>query len=214
MIIALDGPAGSGKSTIAKSLAKELSIEYLDTGAMYRAITLHLLTNEVDLEDETQVLKNIENITINVEGEKTFLNNSDVSSKIRDERVNCNISKVASLASVRNKLVSLQQEIGKNKDMILDGRDIATVVFPNADYKFYIDASSDVRARRRVMQNQELGINESFETIKESIERRDHLDKTREIGPLKCAKDAIVIDTSNLDLVATIDLIKTKMGAK
>lgn len=211
MIIALDGPAGSGKSTIAKELAKDLNIEYLDTGAMYRAMTLHLLSNNVDLSDNDAVAKSIESITIDVEGKKTFLNGEDVSSQIRGEDINKNISAVAALGSVRDVLVRSQRQIGQSKDMILDGRDIGTVVFPDADFKFYIDASSDVRAERRVAQNKRLGINESFETIKASIEKRDDMDRSREIGPLKCADDAIVIDTSSINLKQTIVAIKKEM---
>lgn len=211
MIIALDGPAGSGKSTIAKELAKDLNIEYLDTGAMYRAMTLHLLSEGVDLDDESAVATAISDIAIDVEGKKTFLNGTDVSSDIRQERINQNISKVAALAPVREILVKSQRLIGQSKDMILDGRDIGTVVFPNADFKFYIDASSDVRANRRVAQNKKLGIDESFETIKASIENRDEKDRNRKIGPLKCADDAIVIDTSDIDLKQTIVVIKKEM---
>lgn len=211
MIIALDGPAGSGKSTIAKELAKDLNVEYLDTGAMYRAMTLHLLSNNVDLSDNDAVAKSIESITIDVEGKKTFLNGKDVSSQIRGENINQNISIVAALGSVREVLVRSQRQIGQSKDMILDGRDIGTVVFPNADFKFYIDASSDVRAQRRVTQNKRLGINESFETIKASIEKRDEMDRSRKIGPLKCADDAIVIDTSSINLKQTIVAIKKEM---
>lgn len=212
MIIALDGPAGSGKSTIAKNLAKNLNIEYLDTGAMYRAMTLFLIENNVDLTDENAIADAITNISIDVEGKKTILNGRDVSKLIRGENINNNISIVAANSAVRETLVRSQQKIGESKDMILDGRDIGTVVFPNADYKFYIDASSDVRAKRRVNQNKRLGINESYEVIKKSIEERDEKDRNRKIGPLKCAEDAIVIDTSNINLKQTIDLIKKEMA--
>ncbi len=212
MIIALDGPAGSGKSTIAKSLAKDLNVEYLDTGAMYRAMTLFLLTNNVELTNETAVAEAIADVTIDIDGKRTILNGEDVSSQIRGEDINQNISVVAANGAVRDILVRSQRMIGQSKDMILDGRDIGTVVFPNADFKFYIDASSDVRAKRRVAQNKRLGINESFETIKASIEARDEMDRNREIGPLKCAEDAIVIDTSNINLKQTIAEIKKEMG--
>lgn len=211
MVIALDGPAGSGKSTIAKSLASSMEIEYLDTGAMYRAITLFLINNNIDFDCENMATE-IAAIDIDIQGAKTFLNGDDVSSEIRAENINSNISKVAANAAVREKLVALQRKIGSSKDMILDGRDIGTVVFPDADFKFYIDASSDVRARRRVEQNKRLGIEESYELVKDNIERRDEMDKSREIGPLKCADDAIVIDTSNINLEQTINLIKGKMG--
>lgn len=211
MIIALDGPAGSGKSTIAKELAKDLQVEYLDTGAMYRAMTLFLLRNNVELTDGEAVANAIKDVIINVDGKETFLNDENVSKQIRSEDINQNISVVAANGAVRDILVKSQRLIGESKDMILDGRDIGTVVFPNADYKFYIDASSDVRAKRRVNQNKRLGINESFETIKASIENRDEMDRNREIGPLKCADDAIVIDTSNINLKQTIAILKKEM---
>lgn len=211
MIIALDGPAGSGKSTIAKELAKSLNIEYLDTGAMYRAVTLFLLEQKVNIDDQDAVANAITDITIDVDGKKTFLNGKDVSKDIRQEQINKNISVVAANGAVRDILVKSQRKIGESKDMILDGRDIGTIVFPNADYKFYIDASSDVRAERRVAQNKRLGNNESFETIKANIEHRDEMDRNRKIGPLKCAEDAIVIDTSNINLKQTIAVIKKEM---
>ncbi len=211
MIIALDGPAGSGKSTIAKELANSLQIEYLDTGAMYRAVTLFLLNNNIDITNAEAVGSAIADISIDVEGKKTFLNGEDVSSDIRQEKINQNISVVAANGAVRDILVKSQRKIGESKDMILDGRDIGTIVFPNADFKFYIDASSDVRAQRRVEQNKRLGIDESFETIKASIEHRDDMDRNREIGPLKCAEDAIVIDTSDINLKQTIAVIKKEM---
>ncbi len=214
MIVTLDGPAGSGKSSIAKELAKELKIEYLDTGAMYRAITLFLLNQNIDLDDEQSIDDVIENIEIKINGQKTFLNGVDVTNEIRSEQINKNISKVAAIASVRESLVANQRQIGEDTDLIVDGRDIGTVVFPNAKYKFYIDASSYIRAKRRVAQNKKIGINENFETIKRNIEIRDEMDKNRKIGPLKCAEDAIVIDTSNITLKQTITLIKKEMEKK
>ncbi len=214
MIIALDGPAGSGKSTIAKQLADKLNIDYLDTGAMYRALTLYMITNNVNLDDQKAVSNSLINIEIDIDGHKTLLNNVDVSDKIRSQYINNNISKVASIKAVRDFLVASQQKIASKKDMILDGRDIGTVVFPDADYKFYINASSEVRARRRVEQNKQLGTYESYEAIKESIEKRDAMDMKREFGPLKCAHDAIIIDTSNIDINETILLITKEMEKK
>lgn len=210
MIIALDGPAGSGKSTIAKKLAESLKYEYLDTGAMYRAVTLFVLENNIDI-NTPNFYEQIKDLNIDIKGKKTYIDGKDVSKQIRSEKINKNISKVAANEVVRELMVQKQREIAQNRNMILDGRDIGTVVFPNADYKFYIDASSDIRAKRRVNQNRHLGIKESFESIKASIEKRDEMDRNRKIGPLKCASDAIVIDTTSISLDQTIALIKKEM---
>lgn len=213
MIIALDGPAGSGKSTIAKKLANNLGISYLDTGAMYRCITFYLLSNNVDINHVEEVINRLDDINVDIIDNKFYLNGIDVSTKIRSEEVNKNISTVAAIKEVREKLVCLQQEIGKQRDTILDGRDIGSVVFPDADYKFYIDASSEVRAKRRFSQNSKLGETQSLAEIKASIERRDHLDKTRSHGPLVQTEDAILIDTSNMTLNQVIKKIKQHLEA-
>lgn len=206
-IIALDGPSGSGKSTIANLLAKKLKISYLNTGSMYRALTLYLLENNIKKTDDFD--KNIlENINIDINKDKVFLNGEDVSKEIRDKEVTENVSWVSSMPEVREYLVEMQRNISNNKSIILDGRDIGTVVFPNAKYKFYLTASSFVRAKRRFDQKE---IAKSFEEIKEDIEKRDYLDSHREISPLKKADDAIEIDSSDLTIAQTIDKIIENM---
>lgn len=206
-IIALDGPSGSGKSTIANILAKKLKISYLNTGSMYRALTLYFLENGITNEEQIQ-LEFLQNIKIDINEDRVFLNGKDVSEEIRNKIVTENVSWVSSIPIVRKYLVDLQRKISENKSIILDGRDIGTVVFPNAKYKFFLVASSEVRAKRRYEQNE---IDKSLEEIQKDIEKRDYIDSHREISPLKKAKDAIEIDSSKLTIDETIDEILGKM---
>lgn len=206
-IIALDGPSGSGKSTIANLLANKLKISYLNTGSMYRALTLYFLENNIKKSDNIDI-KILKKINIDINEDKVFLNGKDVSQEIRDKEVTENVSWVSSIPVVREYLVEMQRKISKNKSIILDGRDIGTVVFPDAKYKFYLDASSFVRAKRRFEQNE---IDKSFEEIKKDIEKRDYLDSHRKISPLKKAEDAIEIDSSDLTIDQTIEKILEKM---
>lgn len=206
-IIALDGPSGSGKSTIANILAKKLKISYLNTGSMYRAVTLFFLENNKKKSDKIDI-DLLRKINIDIKGDKVFLNEKDVSEKIRNKEVTENVSWVSSIFLVRKYLVDMQRKISQNKSIILDGRDIGTVVFPNAKYKFFLVASSEVRAKRRYEQNE---IDKSLEEIQKDIEKRDYLDSHREISPLKKAEDAIEIDSSNLTIDETIEEIINKM---
>lgn len=206
-IIALDGPSGSGKSTIANILAKKLKISYLNTGSMYRALTLYFLENGIENEDQID-LNLLKNIKIDINEDRVFLNGKDVSEEIRNKIVTENVSWVSSIPLVRKYLVDLQRKISENKSIILDGRDIGTVVFPNAKYKFFLVASSEIRAKRRYEQNE---IDKSLEEIQKDIEKRDYIDSHREISPLKKADDAIEIDSSNLTIDETIDEILEKM---
>lgn len=206
-IIALDGPSGSGKSTIANLLANKLKISYLNTGSMYRALTLYFLENNIKKSENIDI-KILKKINIDINEDKVFLNGKDISQEIRDKEVTENVSWVSSIPIVREYLVEMQRNISKNKSIILDGRDIGTVVFPDAKYKFYLDASSFVRAKRRFEQNE---IDKSFEEIKKDIEKRDYLDSHREISPLKKAEDAIEIDSSDLTIDQTIEKILEKM---
>ncbi|MEG0301267.1 (d)CMP kinase [Cetobacterium sp.] len=215
-IVALDGPAGSGKSTIAKIVAKEFELTYLDTGAMYRMVALYVLENSIDYTDEIAVENALKNIHMNIIGEQFFLNGEDVSLKIRTPEVTKVVSPVSAIKAVRVKLVDLQREISKGKNVILDGRDIGTVVFPNADLKVFLIASAEERAKRRVNDYQSKGINEDFNTVLKGILERDHIDSTRKESPLKKANDAIEVDTSFLNIQesskAISDLIKEKIG--
>lgn len=206
-IIALDGPSGSGKSTIANILAKKLKISYLNTGSMYRALTLYFLENGIKNEDKID-LKLLQNIKIDINEDRVFLNGKDVSDEIRNKIVTENVSWVSSIPLVRKYLVDMQRKISENKSIILDGRDIGTVVFPDAKYKFFLVASSEIRAKRRYEQNE---IDKSLEEIQKDIEKRDYIDSHREISPLKKASDAIEIDSSNLTIDETIDEILGKM---
>lgn len=196
--IAVDGPAGVGKSSISKAVAKELGITYVDTGAMYRAVGLYCKENNVACEDAGTIMDKI-NIDISYDetsGQKIFLNGRDVSKDIRLGDISTYASKVAVVGEVRKKLVEIQQAMGKSKSVIMDGRDIGTKVFPDAEVKLFITASAEVRAKRRCDELSEMGENVSYDKILEEIKFRDKNDSTREIDPLKPAEDAIMVDNS------------------
>lgn len=208
-IIAIDGPSGSGKSTISNELAEILKIQYLNTGAMYRAVTYFFIENNVneDANDEL-ILTMLDKIKINFIDNEIYLNGKNIEKEIRTDQVTKNVSWVSANALVREKLVSMQRDIADEKSFVLDGRDIGTVVFPDAKYKFYLTASSKERARRRFLQNEsELTIEE----IEKSIIDRDLYDSSREISPLRKADDAIEIDSSMQSIDQTIDAILSYM---
>ncbi len=212
IVIALDGPSGSGKSTIAKILSNKLNILYLDTGAMYRATALKALKMNIDTFDEKGVDTFINDIDIEIKyvdgAQHTYLDGEDVSTKIREPHVSMAASNISSLKNVRIKMVDMQRKIAGNMSCVLDGRDIGSYVLPNADYKFYITASSKVRATRRLLELKEKGFDVDFDKLLSEIEQRDYNDMNREFSPLKQADDAIYIDTSNM----TIDeVLKTVM---
>ena len=208
IIIAIDGPAGSGKSTIAKLIAKKHSLTYLDTGAMYRMVAFFSLENNVDLNDELSVKKMMEEIKLDINNEQFMVNNKDVSKEIRTPEITRIVSKIASIKQIRENLVQLQREIAKGKNSILDGRDIGTVVFPNADLKIFLIASPEERAKRRMKDYEMKGINEeSYEEVLSALKHRDHIDMTREESPLKKAENSIEIDSSNLSIVEICDEI-------
>ena len=208
-IIAIDGPSGSGKSTISNRLAKILDIEYLNTGAMYRAATLYFLKNSLnENSNQNDILQALNEIKIYFKDNEIFLNGVNVEKEIRSDRVTKNVSWVSANALVRERLVDMQREIAKEKSFVLDGRDIGTVVFPNAKYKFYLTANARQRAIRRFEQNES---KLTVEEIEQAIIDRDNYDSTREISPLKKADDAIEIDNSNLNIDQTINLILENM---
>ncbi len=205
MIIAIDGPAGSGKSTIAKLLAKELGYTYIDTGAMYRALALKIKRKRIDPEDKEKVIQIAKNTDITLkpaeDGVKVFLDGEDVSKLIRTEEIGKIASKIARISEVRKVLVDMQRKLGKEaKNAVIEGRDTGTVIFPDADIKIFMTASPEVRAERRYKELKERGFDVSYEDILKEIKERDYLDETRKDSPLKPAKDAIIIDTSNKTL--------------
>lgn len=196
--IAIDGPAGAGKSTIAKKVAEALSIEYIDTGAMYRALTLKVLDLGLDPQSIDKVVDTMKNTSIDFKNNHIYLDDTKVDKQIRDNVINKNVSFIAQIKEVRDGMVKIQQELAKRKSIIMDGRDIGTVVLPNADFKFFLTASVEERARRRyneLLEKGEEGI--SFEQIKMEIENRDRIDSTREIAPLMESKDAYRLDTTS-----------------
>lgn len=202
MQIAIDGPAGSGKSTVAKKIAEKLNIIYIDTGAMYRAITLKLKDIDKKFYEEACNNTNIEFIN-----NKIFLDGKDVSSQIRSEEISKLTSDISKIDFVRKKLVSIQKEIAAKNSVVMEGRDITTVVLPDADYKFYLNASPEIRAKRRTLQLKEKGLNADYKEIIRDIKKRDNNDIKRENSPLKVADDAIVIDSSNLTADESIEKI-------
>ena len=202
MQIAIDGPAGSGKSTVAKKIAEKLNIIYIDTGAMYRAITLKLKDIDKKFYEEACNNTNIEFIN-----NKIFLDGKDVSSQIRSEEISKLTSDISKIDFVRKKLVSIQKEIADKNSVVMEGRDITTVVLPDADYKFYLNASPEIRAKRRTLQLKEKGLNADYKEIIRDIKKRDNNDIKRENSPLKVADDAIVIDSSNLTAEEAIEII-------
>ncbi len=210
-VVAIDGHSGCGKSTLAKALAKRVNYLYIDSGAMYRAITWYLLEKKVDITDEEQVAKAIEPLEITFvpaeNGSHVAVNGQDVEKYIRSLDVSNAVSPVAELKVVRDKLVALQQKTGEKGGVVMDGRDIGTVVFPHADLKIFLTADTDTRVARRVAEYLQKGKEVSFDKVKENLIRRDHIDSTREISPLRQADDAIVIDNSHLTRAEQLDIV-------
>ncbi len=204
MIVAIDGPAGSGKGTVTKLIAKRMGLINLDTGATYRCVALETIRRGLTLEEKQKIIDLVDDLDIEFEYEnddiKVFLNGEDVTSEIRNMEVTKIVSQVSSIVAVRLKMVELQRRMAKGKDVIMEGRDIGTYVFPNADVKIYLDADVEERAKRRFKENQEKGIDSSYEEILENIKLRDENDKNKEIGSLKIADDAIIVDSSKLTI--------------
>lgn len=208
--IAIDGPAGAGKSTIAKLIAEHLNYIYIDSGAMYRAITLKAINLGIDLEDERKY-EFVKNTKFKFLSGTLFMDGVDVSHDIRENNVSNNVSLVSSYFFVREELVMAQQILALNHNVVMDGRDIGYKVLPDAKYKFYLTASIKKRAERRNLDNLERNIDSKLEVIKKEIERRDFLDTTRKYSPLKAADDAVIIDTSDLTIDQVVKLITDKI---
>ena len=204
MKIAIDGPSGSGKTTIAQRLAKKLNILYIDTGAMYRALAYKAFCNNIDYDDEKEIVELLNSIQLKLiikDGfQHIYINDEDVSEKIRKPEIAIAASKVSVFEKVREKMVALQRKIADNQSVIMDGRDIGSVVLKDADFKFYLTASPEVRAKRRVEEYNLKGENKDFGITLGEINKRDKDDMTRKHSPLTIAKDAIVLDTSNMSL--------------
>ncbi len=203
-VVAIDGPAGTGKGTMAAILSKKYNLVNIDTGATYRCVTLEMLKNNIGLDEEEKISEMLKNIKIDMSNEngkqKVLLNGEDVTDEIRGKEVSLMVSQVSSIKQIRVAMVDIQRKMAQGKDVIMEGRDIGTVVFPNADVKFYLDADIEVRAKRRFKQNQEKGIKMSYEEVLENIKKRDKNDMEKEMGALKVAPGATVIDCSNMTI--------------
>lgn len=212
--VAIDGPVAAGKSSVAKEVAKRLNMTYVDTGAMYRAVALTALDKNFDIRDEKKMTDLVDELQIWIEGSKILVNGIEVTDRIRTDEVSLATSDISAYKGVREKIVKMQQDMINNGNILMDGRDISTVVIPNAEVKIYLIASVDSRANRRYLDNIKRGIPSDLEKIKEEIQKRDHNDMTREVSPLKKADDAIELDTSNLSyeqsIQAVIDIINSK----
>ena len=210
-VVAIDGPAGTGKGTITGLISKEMGLVNIDTGATYRCVALYAIRNNIKLEETSKIIASLENIQIDMENEngeqKVFLNGEDVSKEIRSKEVTLIVSQVSSIKEVRYKMVDIQRNLAKGKNVIMEGRDITTVVFPNADVKIYMDAEEAERAKRRYKEFQEKGIDMSYEEVLKNIQARDKNDREKEVGALKIAEDAIYLDTTDL----TIEEVKEKV---
>ena len=211
-IIAIDGPAGSGKSTVAKLLAKKIGYAYIDTGAMYRALTLKALREAVDLNDEEKLSKLFNSTELDIISDKTadiavMLDGENVTSLIRTPELTEKVAYIARVAAVREKMKDMQRKIGARGESVFEGRDIGTAIFPEAKYKFYVDADFDERSRRRHKELVEKGIDISLDEVSRDLQTRDHKDMTRKIGPLKIADDAMRIDTTNMAIDEAVDKI-------
>lgn len=214
MIITIDGPAGTGKSSVAKKVAEALGFAYFDTGGMYRCLCLLILENKVALDDTKEIEKILENFTYRIvqKGSEKYyyINDVEVTTKIRSEKVNAIVSQVSAYPFVRTALLRVQRDFAKNQNAVFEGRDLGTVIFPHADVKIYLDASPKVRAERRLKEIEEKKLYKEevdFESLLADIIRRDTIDSTRAVAPLKCPVDAHVIDTSYLTINQVVENI-------
>ncbi len=217
-VVAIDGPAGTGKGTITKIIAEKMNLINIDTGAMYRCVALECIEKNISSNEEQKINEILENIDIqlkNINGvQRVFLNGKDVSEKIRTPEVDSKVAIFAALKIVRDKMTPIQRKMGENNDIIMEGRDIGTVVFPNADVKIFLDCSLEERARRRYKQNLEKGINESYEEVLEAIKQRHKLETEREVAPFVKAKDAVIVDSTSMTIDEVVETIEDMVRRK
>lgn len=218
IIIAIDGYSSSGKSTLAKEIANQLNYKYIDSGAMYRAVTLFALRNKL-IDSKTHIIKeenlraSINQIHINFKynpekkKQETYLNQENIEDEIREMNVSNNVSFISKIGFVREKMVAFQQEMGNEKGIVMDGRDIGTVVFPNAELKIFMNAKAEVRAKRRFLELKEMNVDVSYDEILDNVKKRDHIDETRDESPLKKALDSVELDNSNMNRQEQLDWI-------
>ena len=215
MIIAIDGPAATGKSTTAKALAQRLALTYFDTGAMYRAVTLLTLRKKIKISENSDLISLLEQFDLKIEQHENkilvILNGEDVSDEIRRLDVTENVSEVSALSIVRKTLVKIQRKVANDQNCVVEGRDIGTVVFPNAEVKFYVVADYDVRAKRRLLDFKRLGEEKSIDNLIEEIKNRDKYDSERKDSPLLKANDAIEVDTTNMTIEQQVDIMYKKI---
>lgn len=207
-IIAIDGPSGSGKGTVANLLSEKLNLVYIDTGAMYRCVALSAIRNNLSIEDTEEIIKLSKNIDIKLTRDgKVFLDNEDVTNEIRNKEVTNIVSQISSIVKVRENMVNLQRRMTKNQDIVMEGRDITTVVFPNAEYKFYLDASIEERAKRRYKESKEKNIDITYNEVYENIKMRDYNDMHKKVGSLIRTDDQIYIDTTSMSIDEVVNII-------
>ena len=210
-VVAIDGPAGSGKGTITKLVGEKTGLINIDTGAMYRCVTLYMLRNNIKLEETEKINKMLNEIDIEFKKEndieKVYLNKEEVTREIRSKEVNKFVSQVSHVVEIRENITNLSRKVAEGKNVIMEGRDIGTNVFPNADIKIYLDATPEERANRRMKQNEEKGIDMSYEEVLKNIKFRDNNDKTSKVAPLKQAEDAIYIDTTDMTISEVVEKI-------
>ena len=207
-IIAIDGPAGSGKGTLAKALSERFNLVNIDTGATYRCVALKTLRNNISLEETDKIIEISKNIDIDLKQDgRVFLDGVDVTKEIRSKEVTKIVSPISSIVEVRKNMVDIQRKIAKGKDVVMEGRDITTVVFPEAKYKIYLDANLETRAKRRFKENQEKGIDMSYDEVLENIQKRDYNDMNKEVGSLTRTEEQTYIDTTNLTVEEEVEII-------
>lgn len=210
-VVAIDGPAGSGKGSVTKSVGEKLGLINIDTGAMYRSVALNIIRENIKLDELEKISQLLDNIKLDFKKDEEimrfYLNGKEVTDEIRSKEVNDIVSQVSHIPLVRTRMVDLQRKIAEGKRVIMEGRDIGTNVFPNADVKIYLDASPEERANRRYKQNLEKGINIPYEEVLQNVIFRDNSDKTSDVAPLKMAEDAILVDSTNMTIEEVIDRI-------